>query len=75
MDTCVESGVRFGVFALAKVVPIEKQKAKKNAQIHYGTLILLIFKLDIEFDAELVLVLRDLCRANPTRRELRLRTV
>lgn len=40
-------------------------QAKKGALIHYGALIFLILKLDmdIEFDAELVLGVGDFCRA------------
>ena len=49
----------FTLFA-GKVMPLMQEKncqAKKEAQIHYGALIFLILKLDmnIEFDAELVL--------------------
>jgi hypothetical protein len=77
-DTCVETGVRFGVFcALASLArrcfdAIKKYlcQAKKGSQIHYGALILLIRKLDMNIDFDAELVLGDFCRADRTRRHV-----
>jgi hypothetical protein len=51
-DTCVETGVRFGVFCTLRWHGCNKKncQAKKRAQNHYGALIFLILNLDMNIE-------------------------